>query len=214
MSNSIGIGFSPSSNGKSGWSTGGVGAFAFLIPGLGHNIYINNDPTNGRPSLGGGFRGIMPQSVIDHDNSDEFAQMRFTLRQAWNTTKYSGQGGIQNTRIVTPFRAVNNAGDVLSRQNYSCGGTCQSFQSRPGLNGLKQRFGSNLNTCTPSALYSGLQVNPGVPASACNVKFVYDGSDYTKFLRQKAMNKTYNDRSFGGDDYNASQDAIRHIKRY
>jgi hypothetical protein len=214
MSNSIGIGFSPSASGRSGWSTGGVGGFGFLIPGFGRNIYINNDPTHGRTSLGGGFKGIMPQPIMDHDNSDEFAQMRFTLREAWNTTKYSGQDGLQNTRIVTPFRAVNNAGDVLSRQNYSCGGTCQSFQSRPGLSGLRHRFGSNLNACTPSALYSGLQVNPLVPASACNVKYVYDGSDYTKFLRQKAMNKTYNDRSFGGDDYHSSQQAMRHIKRY
>lgn len=214
MSNSIGTGFSPSATGKSGWSTGGVGGgIGALVPGLGSNIYINNNPMNG-PSLGGGFKGIMPQPLVDHDNSDEFAQMRFTLRNAWNTNKYSGQNGLQNTRIVTPFRAVNNAGDVLSRQNYSCGGTCQSFQSRPGLRGLKQRFGSNTDSCVPSTVYSSLQLNPTVPPAACNVKFVYDGSDYTTYLRQKAMNKTYNDRSFGGNDYSTSQGAIRHIKRY
>ena len=51
--------------------------------------------------------------------ADDFAQTRFTLREAWNTTRYSGQDGLGNKRIITPFRAVNNAGDVLSRKNYS-----------------------------------------------------------------------------------------------
>ena len=89
-------------------------------------------------------------------------------------------------RIITPFRAVNNAGDVLSRQNFSCGGTCQSFQSRPGLSGLRHRFGSNTDSCIPSAVYSSLQLNSVVPASACNVKFVYDGSDYTTYWEMPA----------------------------
>ena len=206
MSNSIGTGFSQTASGSSGFTTGSLGSLLALVNGIGY-------PYSGPgPKLGGGLPGLMPQPIIDHDNSDTFARTRFTLRDAWNTTSYSGSSNPK--RITTPFRAVNNAGDLLSRQNYSCGGTCQSFQSRPGLSGLRHRFGSNLNACTPSALYSGLQVNLAVPASACNVKFVYDGSDYTKYLRQKAMNKTYNDRSFGGDDFHSSQDAMRHIKRY
>jgi hypothetical protein len=53
-----------------------------------------------------------------------------------------------------------------------------------------------------------------VPSSTCNVKFVYDGSDYTKFKKNQAINRNYNDRSFGGNDYNTSQSAIRHIRRY
>jgi hypothetical protein len=208
MSNSIGIGFSPSATGKSGWSTGG---FAYG-PGLSTNIYISNNPGLDRPSLGGGLRGIMPQSVMDHDNTHEFAKTRLYLRDAWNTSSYSGSANPK--RMVGPFRAVNNAGDILSRLNYSCGGTCQSFQSRPGLAGLRQRFGSISNACNSSVTYSSNQLNPSVPASACNGKFVYDGSDYTNFKKKQAINKTYNDRSFGGDDYAASQSAIRAIKRY
>ena len=103
---------------------------------------------------------------------------------------------------------------MLSRENYSCGGTCQSFQSRPGLKGLRQRFGSVQDTCVPSAAYNSLQLITNIPAAACNVKYVYDSSDYVTYLKQKAMNKNYNDRTYGGDDYNTSQSAIRHIRRY
>lgn len=208
MSNSIGIGYSPSANGKSGWSSGGVVAGV----GLSTDIYIGNNVALGRPSLGGGLRGFMPQSVMDHDNSHEFAKNRFFLRDAWNTSSTSGSA--YPKRIIGPFRAVNNAGDILSRQNYSCGGSCQSFQSRPGVKGLRQRFGSISDACVASTTYSIDQVNPNVPASACNSKFVYDGSDYINFKKKQAINKTYNDRSFGGDNYAAAQSAIRHIKRY
>jgi hypothetical protein len=207
MSNSVG---SKTSGGKSGFTTGGIGFF-FPIRGIGRNINVDNNPVLG-PYLGGGLRGIMPQPIVDHDNSDSFAMTRFTLRDAWNTTRTTGSS--YPKRIITPFRAVNNAGDLLSRENYSCGGSCQTFQSRPGLSGLRQRFGSTSTSCQQSVVWSGIQLNPAVPSSTCNVKFVYDGSDYTRFKRNLAVNKNYNDRSFGGNDYSTSQVAIRHSKRY
>ena len=213
MSNSIAASFSQTANGTSGWSTGGLGGLEFLIPGLGTNINKQGNPLNG-VSLGGGFKGRMPQPVIGHDNSNSFSQTRMTLRQAWNTNKYSGQSSLKNTRIITPFRAVNNAGDVLSRQDYSCGGTCQTPQSKPNIYGLSQRFGSTQKTCVPSAFYSPLQLQIDIPASTCNVKYVYDGSDYTTYLKQRAMNKNYNDRSFGGNQYSGAQSATRAIRRY
>ena len=212
MSNSVGTGFSPSATGKSGWSTGGLGDLVGYIPGLGINILIGGNKALARPSLGGGLRGYMPQPLIDHDNSDEFATTRFLLKDAWNTSSLSGSSNPK--RMVGPFRAVNNAGDILSRQNYSCGGTCQSYQSRPGLNGLRQRFGSISRSCAADVFYSSNQVNPAVPASACNTKFVYDSSDYIRFRKNQAVNRNYNDRSFGGDDYSASQSNYRHIRRY
>lgn len=208
MSNSIGVGFSSSATGKSGWSTGGLGDLVRVIPGIGFNI--NN--RSGNPNLGGGIRGIMPQPIVDHDNSDEFARTRFYLKDAWNTSSISGSS--YPKRIIGPFRAVNNAGDILSRQDYSCGGTCQSFQSRPGLSGLRGHFGSNSNSCTPSVLYSANQINLTVPASACNGKFVYDSSDYINFRKKQAINRNFNDRSFGGNDFSGAQSAIRAIRRY
>ena len=206
MSNSIGGNSRLSATGTSGFTTGSLGSLAAVIPGLGL-------PYNGPgPKLGGGLPGLMPQPIIDHDNSDTFARTRFTLRDAWNTTSYSGSSNPK--RIITPFRAVNNAGDLLSRENYSCGGTCQTFQSRPGLSGLRQRFGSTSVSCRPSVLWSAFQIDPEIPSSTCNVKYVYDGSDYTKFKKNQAINRNYNDRSFGGNEYNGAQSAIRHIRRY
>jgi hypothetical protein len=207
MSNGIGS-FSQTATGKSGWSTGGLGDLFGLIRGIGYNI--NN--ASGFPDLGGGIKGVMPQPLIDHDNSHDFSKTRFYLRDAWNTSSTSGSS--YPKRIIGPFRAVNNAGDILSRQDYSCGGTCQTFQSRPGLKGLRQHFGSISNSCTPSVLYSTNQINQTVPASACNVKFVYDSSDYINFRKKQAINRNYNDRSFGGNEFSAAQTAIRAIRRY
>ena len=167
-------------------------------------------------SPGGAIRGYMPQQnqTVDKQYS-EFEQIRFTLKQAWNTN-YNRQLKRSHLKrsITTPFRAVNNAGDLLSRLNYSCGGGCQSFQSRPNMHGLKQKFGSVQSTCVPSAIYNSLQINDTIPAAACNVKFVYDSSDYTTYLKQKAVNKNYNDLSYSGNNSNGAQSAMRHIKRF
>lgn len=167
-------------------------------------------------SPGGAIQGWMPQTTQNVDKTyPEFEHIRFTLKEAWNTT-YPSQLRRNNLKqsITTPFRAVNNAGDLLSRENYSCGGTCQSFQSRPGLKGLKQRFGSVQGSCIPSASYNSLQLINNIPAAACNVKYVYDSSDYTTYMKQKAVAKNYNDLTYGGDDSKSSQSAIRAIRRY
>ena len=167
-------------------------------------------------SPGGAIQGWMPQQTQNVDKTyPEFEQIRWTLKEAWNT-KYRGQlrrNGLKQS-ITTPFRAVNNAGDLLSRDNYSCGGTCQTPQSRPGLHGLRTHFGSVQASCIPSATYSSLQLLNNIPAAACNVKYVYDSSDYTTYLKQRAVNKNYNDLSYGGDDYKSSQSAQRAIRRY
>jgi hypothetical protein len=165
---------------------------------------------------GGAINGYMPQQTQSVDKRyPEFEHIRFTLKNAWNTT-YSSQLRRDNLKkpITTPFRAVNNAGDLLSRNSYSCGGSCQTFQSRPGLRGLRQHFGSISDTCIPSAAYNSLQLLTNIPASACNVKYVYDSSDYVTYLKQKAVNKNYNDLTYGGDQSNTSQSAIRAIRRY
>jgi len=170
------------------------------------NLYgsVGNPPVVPRFSmkLGGGVPGFIPQAVQTTDNNDEFAQERFLLKQAWNTRYPSQMKHTQPT--CTPFRAINNAGDLLSRQYYSCGGPCQTFQSRPGLRGLKKSFGHIQDGCDGT----------GVPASACNTKWVYDSSDYIRYMKQKAINKNYNDLSYGGDNNSSSQSAWKAIRRY
>ena len=140
--------------------------------------------------------GFMPQSVQTNANTDEFSRTRYILRDAWNG-QYLEQAKISNNPKLrqTPFRIVNNSGDLLSRQNYSCGGACQTFQSRPGLKGLKTHFGHIKNGCDGSE----------IPPASCNVKYVYDSSDYTRFLRERQANKTYVDITFAGNTSHTSQ---------
>lgn len=165
---------------------------------------------------GGAINGYMPQTTQNVDKRyPEYEQIRYTLKNAWNTIYPLQLKNVSGGKpITTPFRAVNNAGDLLSRTNYSCGGTCQTPQSRPGLFGLKGHFGGVSTSCTPSAAYNSLQLNKSVPASACNVKYVYDSSDYITYLKQKAVLQNFNDLSNGGDQSNASQSALRAIRRY
>jgi hypothetical protein len=187
----------------------------YTSPINGSNVAFQNFVVNPKNS-GGAIKGYMPQTTQNVDKRyPEFEQIRFTLKNAWNTT-YPSQLRKAHIKksITTPFRAVNNAGDLLSRENFSCGGSCQSFQSRPNMRGLKIRFGSTSISCTPSSAYNSLQLNRSVPSATCNVKYVYDSSDYITYLKQRAVNKNYNDLTYGGDQSNTSQSAIRAIRRY
>jgi len=182
---------------KVNYSSGGI-SLNMNIPGVTTVKLMGN-----QPKMGGGIRGFMPQTTIKTDKDYvDFEQIRFTLRNAWNT-KYVTQTE-NKKRIIGPFRAVNNAGDIYCRPNYSCGGPCQTFQSRPGMFGLKGAFGSIQSQCDGSK----------VPPASCNVKYVYDSSDYITYLKQRAVNLNYNDISYGGNDYSSSQSATRAIRRY
>jgi len=146
--------------------------------------------------------GFMPQPMPTTDTS-QISLSRNTLVRAWNTL-YPSQIKNKPRPRNTPFRIVNNAGDIYNRINYGCAGPCQTPQSRPGLYGLSQRFGSSNGVCDGT----------GVVAATCNPKYVYDGSDYTKYLKNKAILQGYNTISYGGDQYNASQVAVNAIKRF
>ena len=124
-----------------------------------------------------GFELKRKHTKINTINYEDYVNVRLALRQAWNTN-YKSQLGTSNKLKITPFRAVTNSGDLLSRQNYSCGGG-SSFQSRPNVLGLKGHMGSALNICD----------NSGIAAANCNVKYVYDSSDYVKYLKQSALIK-------------------------
>ena len=187
----------------------------YTSPINGSNVAMQEFVRNPKNS-GGAITGYMPQQTqLTDKRYPEYEQIRFTLKEAWNTT-YPSQlrrNGLTKS-ITTPFRAVNNAGDLLGRENFACGGSCQTPQSRPGLRGLKLRFGATSTACTSSAAYNSLQLITNVPSATCNVKYVYDSSDYVTYLKQKAVNKNYNDLTYGGDQYNASQSAQRAIRRY
>jgi len=153
----------------------------------------------GGSNLGGGkYNGYSPKQTINNYKDSEQTMLRFVLRSGWNTPNANGTINGQK-RIITPFRAVNNAGDFLSRTNYSCGGPNPTNATYPGYKNL---IGSMWSNCDKS----------GIPPASCNTKYVYDSSDYIKFRKQQAVNRNYNDIGFGGYQ-NSSYVALMAVRR-
>lgn len=121
---------------------------------------------------------------MDKSNAEIFgsqsarATTKKILRDVWNSKNIVGQN--EANRKIGSFRAVMNAGDLLSRPNYSCGGPnpLQSLALRFDTLTRRDNIRSNCD-------------NSGVPPSACNVKYVYDSSLFTRFKRETAFNKNY-----------------------
>jgi hypothetical protein len=147
----------------------------------------------------GKITGISPKQSIGNYKAAEQVISRKVVVKSWNTT-YAGGKVNGKSRVTTPFRAVNNSGDFLGRVQYSCGGSNPTNASRPGW---KSRIRSMFNNCDGS----------GIPPSSTNVKFVSDSSDYSRFKKMNAINKAYNDSSFGGDNNNASYVATMAVRR-
>jgi len=153
----------------------------------------------GYNNLGGGFKGISPKQTINNYKDSNQVMTRRILTNSWNGAYASGTVNGRN-RIITPFRAVNNSGDFLSRPNYICGGPNQVNADKPGM---KSRIGSIISSCDGT----------GIPSSTCNVKFVPDSSDYITYKKQRAIGQTYNDNKFGGDQNNASYVPLMAVRR-
>ena len=139
--------------------------------------------------------GQMPHSLGIKPSSG--ARSRSILTRAWNgslggKTVTGSDGSTVKGIAFTPFRAVNNAGDPLAREQYSCGGSSQTNASRPGL---KNIIGSIKNNCDGTT----------IETCTCNAKYVYDSSNYSRFKKEQSLNRNYYDKSYGGDSNNASQ---------
>jgi hypothetical protein len=150
-------------------------------------------------NLGGPFQGYSPQQTQLNFKDSEQIMTRRILTKAWN-----GQGatGTANgkTRVITPFRAINNLGDFLGRINYVCGGSNQINKTYPGRQGP---IGSIISQCDRS----------GVQSAVCNGRFVPDASDYITFKKQRALNQNYNDLANGCDQHNASNVNLMAFRR-
>jgi hypothetical protein len=139
------------------------------------------------------IQGISVKQTANSVRNSDHVMTRRILRSSWNNSN------VTSGRKIGAFRAVNNLGDVLNRQNYSCDGPNQ-INSRPGIHG---NGGGIPKQCDGT----------GVAAASCNPKFVPDSSDYIKFKKQRALSQNYNDVKFGGDQSNASYSAIMRIHR-
>jgi hypothetical protein len=155
-------------------------------------------------TLGFGLKGISPNPVSNGTmkGSSELETLRFSLRKAWNGSAASEKLG-DRAPAATPFRVVNNAGDYLSRQYYTSGGSNQVTSARQSITSGWRGLAGGVHSQNDGT---------GIPSATCNTKFVYDGSDYTRFRKQMAVNRNYNDAGFGGAN-NAAQSAIRAIRR-
>jgi hypothetical protein len=150
-----------------------------------------NQPSFGGSHLGQGpYNGFSTVQTQTGYRDTEIVNTRNILKKSWNgpyaTGVYYGNEGQAYGRVTTPFRAVNNAGDFLGRVNYVCGGS--HINKGTGHSEWNRLMGSLINNC------DGTQV----PASTCNPRYVYDSSDYTKYRRERSINKNFNDLKDGG----------------
>lgn len=101
---------------------------------------------------------------------------RRILRKVWNGY-YAQQASLA---AMGNFRLAYNAGDPLSRVNFTSGGPNMiSSTGRPKLHLANNRDG-------------GQRGNPSDPdAASTNVKYVYDSSLFTRFLREQSINRGY-----------------------
>lgn len=138
----------------------------------------------------------MPKPILNVNNTNQTSRNRSIVRMVWN-----GDYIKDSRRKIGTFRTLYNAGDPLSRVNYSCGGP-NPLQNLPSVKQNVSLFRQNMKSICDSS---------GVPAAATNVKYVYDSSLFTRFRKEVAVNKSYSDPSYGGSN-NGAYTALTHIR--
>jgi hypothetical protein len=155
--------------------------------------------------LGGGIPGGQPKggllgggAGVDGGSGMEGGGDRGLSRFVLRETK--GQSIIK-TPIITPFRKALHAGDQAGTRDSapSPDFKASNMVTRESVSRLRAQYGGVHND--GKAVFSG------------NPRYVYDGSDYVRYRKLKAINKTYNDLSFGGSN-NGSYVALMAIRRF
>jgi len=151
---------------------------------------VKNVPRGCFPNI----KGISARKSYPMVGSQERGTTRRILREAWNggnssAAEFAIQGGNKciNQRS---FRAVMNAGDLMSRKNYSCGGPDMIGSGNPGSVKMTTKDGGqSKRNCKESK--AGCPDGIDIPPATCNVKYVYDSSNYTRYLKERASNRGY-----------------------
>jgi hypothetical protein len=161
--------------------------------------------------LGGGIPGGMPlggliggtgsggrsgSSGMEGGGERELA--RLTLRRVVGNTTFPGG----NPQIITPFRRFYNAGDTA--------GTINSNASP--LLGQPNQLSGNSMVSRIHALQGGMNTI-GQAFYSGNQKYVYDSSNYVRFKKLQAVNRNYNDSSFGGSGGSTVAQALWRVRR-
>ena len=140
------------------------------------------------------IKGISTKKPYPAIGSSSHGRTRRILREAWNggnsAAAESALQGKNNCINQRSFRAAMNAGDLMSRKNYSCGGPDMIGSGNPGSNKMTTKDGGqSKRNCNESK--KGCPNGEEVPPATCNVKYVYDSSNYTRYLKERADNRGY-----------------------
>lgn len=167
--------------------------------------------------LGGGVPGAQPPSGLigggggpdggsGMSGGSGRAMSRRILREAFgngcmfkNMPFAASLGGNFRTG---PFRMATNSGDPNGTTNAHPSPHLPQVNGVGGIQGVLSRSRMTVGGVhnNEDAYYSG------------NPKYVYDSSNYTTFRKRQAINRTYNNKSFGGDQSSAAQVALAHVR--
>jgi hypothetical protein len=155
--------------------------------------------------LGGGNKGVQSKLIGHTDSGGERSSSRKQLNKAFGNMYNKGLGSsplLYSNNILGPFRTAINGGDVITNYNES---TNSIYGVEPSQNG-------GLNQSRINGLNNGVNRNGNAMYSG-NIKYVYDSSNYIKFKKLQAMNKTYNDKNHGsGGNSSYTSVAIHRVR--
>lgn len=161
--------------------------------------------------LGQGNKGHQPLLFGQATGGGERSNARSQLVRAFGNQVIPGlkntHGGsnvspaLYKNNVLGPFRTAINGGDVVTR-NISTTNKKYGRESN-------QVNGNNVSRI--NANYGGID-RSGEAMYAGNPKYIYDGSDYTRFRKLQAINRTFNDKSYGGAENNQTQSILRHVR--
>ena len=162
--------------------------------------------------LGGGFQ----VNLLRFGNATvggEVAKNRAILRRAFRNNKVIVDGQAIGRKTCGPYKSAFSLGDGLTRLNKSCGGSNQ-VKSSTRLSSVSLGDGTSNKDCNYTVNLNGTDVTPlNFPLESGNYKFVSDSSNYTTFKTLEGVNKTYNDKSFGGDDHRSTFSFIKNLRK-
>lgn len=227
-----GVNISPTSIG-SGTNAGGLtGTFDLIVgtpfsgsfdisctqhPGMAvSNLFIYDETCNNsykfeQKYLGNGIKGHQAKQFGHMDSGGERSANRRYLAKSFGNLYNTGLGSspaLYNKNVLGPFRTAFSAGDIVTKNIETTNPKYGRESSQVNGNNLSRIKGQADGTYqNGNAMYSG------------NSKFVYEGSDYTRYKKLAAINKTYNDTSHGGNgstgkgSFGWQQHAIRAVRR-
>jgi len=154
----------------------------------------------------GTSNGVAPLMFEPMNGGNERALTRKYLTRAFGNMNNSGLATsplLYKNNILGPFRTAFNAGDVITNNIEDTNSKYGIIPNQVGGNNLSrlQRKGDGKSGQTGNAMYSG------------NTKFVHDGSDYIRFKKLQALNKTYDDKKFGGAENNQATAALYRVRK-